>query len=300
MAEPLSKRSRRDNDYDRPRFDPRNPRDQRGGARPDTDRSGGDRSRTYRSRSPERPHIRDRERSDRGGGRRDDGRDRDTGRSDGLRDDDRHRSRPDYRSTDRDRDRYGGGRGGKDYEYGQRDRKRVREEEEVKARSRSPRRDRFHDRDAAAQSSRPDFERVAEQDIPLRAASRTSTPPVAFNLGRPDSRGASKDRDIRSPSHPHEDSISTTAKRKSKPKASDFIGGDNMDVEGGEEEDIVVEDDGLAAMQAMMGFGGFGTTKQKKIPGNNIGAVRKEKKSEYRQYMNRQGGFNRPLSPSRD
>jgi U4/U6.U5 tri-snRNP-associated protein 3 len=73
-----------------------------------------------------------------------------------------------------------------------------------------------------------------------------------------------------------------------------------MDVEDGEEEDIVVEDDGLAAMQAMMGFGGFGTTKQKKIPGNDIGAVRKEKKSEYRQYMNRQGGFNRPLSPSRD
>ncbi|KJZ71873.1 hypothetical protein HIM_08718 [Hirsutella minnesotensis 3608] len=52
-------------------------------------------------------------------------------------------------------------------------------------------------------------------------------------------------------------------------------------------------------MQAMMGFGGFGTTKGKKIAGNDVGAVRKEKKTEYRQYMNRQGGFNRPLSPSR-
>ena len=29
------------------------------------------------------------------------------------------------------------------------------------------------------------------------------------------------------------------------------------------------------------------------------GVVRKEKKTEYRQYMNRVGGFNRPLSPSR-
>jgi U4/U6.U5 tri-snRNP-associated protein 3 len=67
-----------------------------------------------------------------------------------------------------------------------------------------------------------------------------------------------------------------------------------------EEDDVEVEvDDDTAAMQAMMGFGGFGTTKNKKIAGNNVGGVRKEKKSEYRQYMNRQGGFNRPLSPGR-
>ena len=82
-----------------------------------------------------------------------------------------------------------------------------------------------------------------------------------------------------------------------------------MDVEdgGAEEEgeyvedgdDVEIEDDGMAAMQAMMGFGGFGTTKNKKVAGNNAGAVRKEKTTEYRQYMNRPGGFNRPLSPSR-
>lgn len=67
-----------------------------------------------------------------------------------------------------------------------------------------------------------------------------------------------------------------------------------------EDDDVDVEVDGDAdAMAAMMGFGGFGTTKGKKIVGNNVGAVRKEKKTEYRQYMNRQGGFNRPLSPTR-
>lgn len=71
-------------------------------------------------------------------------------------------------------------------------------------------------------------------------------------------------------------------------------------VEEEDEDDIVVEDDGMAAMQAMMGFGGFGTTHQKKVPGNDVGAVRKEKKTEYRQYMNRVGGFNRPLSPTRE
>ncbi|RKF74110.1 putative u4 tri-snrnp-associated protein [Golovinomyces cichoracearum] len=65
-----------------------------------------------------------------------------------------------------------------------------------------------------------------------------------------------------------------------------------------QEDEILVEEDGLAAMKAMMGFADFGTTHQKKVPGNNLSAVRKEKKTEYRQYMNRVGGFNRPLSPS--
>lgn len=72
-----------------------------------------------------------------------------------------------------------------------------------------------------------------------------------------------------------------------------------MDEDDVDDEELVVEDDGLSAMQAMMGFGGFGTTKNTHIPGNNAGMVRKEKKAEYRQYMNRVGGFNRPLSPTR-
>lgn len=72
-----------------------------------------------------------------------------------------------------------------------------------------------------------------------------------------------------------------------------------MDEDNDDGDDVVVEDDGLSAMQAMMGFGGFGTTKGAHVPGNNAGAVRKEKKTEYRQYMNRVGGFNRPLSPTR-
>ena len=52
-------------------------------------------------------------------------------------------------------------------------------------------------------------------------------------------------------------------------------------------------------MQKAMGFGDFKTTKNTKVPGNDkLYAVRKEKKTEYRQYMNRVGGFNRPLSPT--
>lgn len=64
------------------------------------------------------------------------------------------------------------------------------------------------------------------------------------------------------------------------------------------EDEAVAEPEVDMDIGAMMGFGGFGTTKQKKVPGNDIYAVRKEKKLEYRQYMNRVGGFNRPLSPS--
>lgn len=59
------------------------------------------------------------------------------------------------------------------------------------------------------------------------------------------------------------------------------------------------EDEMEALMRKSMGFTRFRSTKNTKIPGNDIYGVRKEKKIEYRQYMNRQGGFNRPLSPSR-
>jgi U4/U6.U5 tri-snRNP-associated protein 3 len=59
------------------------------------------------------------------------------------------------------------------------------------------------------------------------------------------------------------------------------------------------ETDEDALLRRTMGFVAFNTTKNKKIPGNDKNyAVRKDKKTKYRQYMNRQGGFNRPLSPS--
>lgn len=63
--------------------------------------------------------------------------------------------------------------------------------------------------------------------------------------------------------------------------------------------DIDEQNPEIIMMLKVMGFGKFRTTKQTKVPGNNIYCVRKEKKTEYRQYMNRVGGFNRPLSPSR-
>lgn len=48
-------------------------------------------------------------------------------------------------------------------------------------------------------------------------------------------------------------------------------------------------------MMKTMGFCGFDSTKGKKVDGNNVGEVHVILKRKYRQYMNRKGGFNRPL-----
>jgi U4/U6.U5 tri-snRNP-associated protein 3 len=52
-------------------------------------------------------------------------------------------------------------------------------------------------------------------------------------------------------------------------------------------------------MQIMLGFGGFDTTKGKAVKDNQDSLARgssgKNKARKYRQYMNRKGGFNKPL-----
>ncbi|KAG7889375.1 hypothetical protein KL936_002949 [Ogataea polymorpha] len=63
-----------------------------------------------------------------------------------------------------------------------------------------------------------------------------------------------------------------------------------------EEEPLVESEPGLSSI---IGFDGFGSTKNKKVNGNDAFGARKLPKTEYRQYMNREKGFNRPLSPPR-
>lgn len=48
-------------------------------------------------------------------------------------------------------------------------------------------------------------------------------------------------------------------------------------------------------MMTAMGLKGFGTTKGKHVEGNQEGFVDIKKIRTWRQYMNRRGGFNRPL-----
>ncbi|KAJ9098921.1 hypothetical protein QFC20_005836 [Naganishia adeliensis] len=60
------------------------------------------------------------------------------------------------------------------------------------------------------------------------------------------------------------------------------------------------EEDAEAAAMAAMGFGGFGTTKGKHREGNAEGGANIKKERTWRQYMNRRGGFNRPLDPVKE
>jgi len=66
-----------------------------------------------------------------------------------------------------------------------------------------------------------------------------------------------------------------------------------------EEAKPEVEDDPVdeetRKMQQLMGIGGFETTKNKKVTDNVGGYAKINRTQRYRQYMNRRGGFNRPL-----
>ncbi|POS84324.1 hypothetical protein EPUL_003564 [Erysiphe pulchra] len=148
----------------------------------------------------------------------------------------------------------------------------VRERDKKRnSRSRSP------ELEQLARNHRP---RVSNAPEAANITDRISTPPVSFKVGPP------------------QDNDSMDVDSDSSKKLKNDRSNKNKIAELQEEEEILVEEDGLSMMKAMMGFSNFGTTHQKKVPGNNVSAVRKEKKTEYRQYMNRVGGFNRPLSPS--
>jgi U4/U6.U5 tri-snRNP-associated protein 3 len=64
---------------------------------------------------------------------------------------------------------------------------------------------------------------------------------------------------------------------------------------GEESEEMDAVNDDSSAMAAFMGLQGFGSTKGKPVEGNQEGAADVKKVRTWRQYMNRRGGFNRPL-----
>lgn len=128
----------------------------------------------------------------------------------------------------------------------------------------------------------------APKSVKFRERSRSRSPPRNGTKARSPPRGPKGDRkDPRS----RDDGRKATGAQRGPGRNED-----EMDVDFKEDAD---EDEMEAQMRKTMGFSRFRTTKNTKIPGNDIYGVRKEKKIEYRQYMNRQGGFNRPLSPSR-
>ncbi|KAH6893202.1 hypothetical protein B0T10DRAFT_481723 [Thelonectria olida] len=218
------------------------------------------------------------------------------------RDRDRDQDRRGYRSRSRDRQR-GGDRRDRSRSPDRRHRNRDGDRHRHRDRRDGPRnydhkdhRDSRRDEDDAPRNRRdydgPDRRANNRRSASPPIRSRSPSNPTLPTRSKPDGRADGSKKP-----GPHM-SVNVASNDGRSPHREDEDA-DIKDAGEASDEDEPAVDDDMAAMQAMMGFGGFGTTKNKKIAGNNVGAVRKEKKSEYRQYMNRQGGFNRPLSPSR-
>ncbi|KAI1342087.1 hypothetical protein F5Y15DRAFT_374167 [Xylariaceae sp. FL0016] len=234
----------------------------------------------------ERPRDRDRQHRDRSRSPRRDRRDRHRSRSprrDRDRDDDRDQRRDhDRRETRRD-DR------GEDRRQG-----RFREED-GRVRHSNPKRSVSPSRDPSDKDGRDSH----DSPLPRRPkdSAKSSAPSLSFKVGKQEDGSSRKSRE-RDGLGSHQDTPDGEHRRGRTEERTNRTHSDAEAMDE-DEDDMVVEDDAMNAMQAMMGFGGFGTTKGTKVVGNNVGGVRKEKKTEYRQYMNRVGGFNRPLSPGR-
>ncbi|XP_043546815.1 U4/U6.U5 small nuclear ribonucleoprotein 27 kDa protein-like [Chiloscyllium plagiosum] len=92
-------------------------------------------------------------------------------------------------------------------------------------------------------------------------------------------------RRSRSPRRHKSSSVSPSRQKDQESKDREIS---EADMEGKTEEEI--------ELLRVMGFDAFDTTKGKKLEGSvNAYAVNVQQKRKYRQYMNRKGGFNRPL-----
>ncbi|CAB3407805.1 unnamed protein product [Caenorhabditis bovis] len=142
-----------------------------------------------------------------------------------------------------------------------RSRSRSVERRRTRSRSVEKRRDRSRSRDRRKRSVSRDRDRRHRDERDRRSRSRSPR-------DRKD-RSRSRDRDRKD------------RKREKKAKKQEI----SLDSLVGAEEE----------MMKMMGFGGFDTTKNKQVDDNVDGCVNIKKPRKYRQYMNRKGGFNRPL-----
>lgn len=177
-----------------------------------------------------------------------------------------------------------------------------------RSRSRSPRRDRRDSREP------PPPRRLDEFGREIRGADRRSGYERGYERGsHGDERGShggssrkeaeeflgglddgdgAWDRDEREP--PRKKSKTATAPPPPPPPAAAAAPGA-----------VAADDAGIdpeeAEMMALMGFGGFSSTQGKQVddPNSNASAVHKKTTRRARQYMNRPGGFNRPLPDER-
>ncbi|KAL9254730.1 U4/U6.U5 small nuclear ribonucleoprotein 27 kDa protein-like protein [Drosera capensis] len=188
------------------------------------------------------------------------------------RDADRDRDR--HRDKDRDRDR-------------DRDTTRDRDRDRDSTRDR----DRARDREVDRRRDKDDRDRTRRSPTPERtrsrhARSRTRSP------DRHRHRSTTRRTPSRSPSRPRRDdkdrskaAVSEKQKKNGKEEEGEKGGGAGDEVDADEVE-----------MMKKLGIPtGFDSTKGKPVPGANVSGVRVVTKRQPRQYMNRRGGFNRPL-----
>ncbi|KIY68626.1 DUF1777-domain-containing protein [Cylindrobasidium torrendii FP15055 ss-10] len=174
----------------------------------------------------------------------------------------------DNKGGDRDRDR--GGRGG------DRDRDRYpRSSRRRSSRSASPRRNSPVGRDRRRDYSDRDFDSRRDDGRDR----------VRRDRDRDDERARREP-----PSGPSKAEDKQTRRADESSDVKMQGGGDS-----GAPDDVQEDEDPDAAMMAMMGLSGFGTTKNKAVTGNQEGGADIKKTRTWRQYMNRRGGFNRPL-----
>ena len=88
------------------------------------------------------------------------------------------------------------------------------------------------------------------------------------------------------------------AKEHQKLKDKDSVNGSGG--KGDEEMEDVNEDEEMEMMKKLGIPVGFDSTKGKPVPGSDMSGVRAVTKRLPRQYMNRRGGFNRPLPAERN
>lgn len=88
---------------------------------------------------------------------------------------------------------------------------------------------------------------------------------------------------------------------------SDFVDGiakeqqqKHKDSGGGAEGENGMDEDEMEMMKKLGIPIGFDSTKGKPVPGADVSGVRAVTKRQPRQYMNRRGGFNRPLPAERN
>lgn len=201
--------------------------------------------------------------------------------------------------------------------------KKSRRSRSPRKRSRSPRRSsppprRDRDRDSGKNEREKEKEREPRDKRRERTRSpprETSERPASYREAREPSRPAReppKAPGFREPREPARatrkkdevvpnfdsaiDNYVNSVKKLTRPKIHTIEDDDDDPVlAAAQEDDTNLEEEQMAKL---MGFSGFDSTKGKKTAtSSNAGAVHTLPKRRYRQYMNRRGGFNRPLDP---